>query len=83
MGGVTLRDNQRDYYYQKLDELFSELKQKYQQMYRNQYFCKPVNRKLKKVIIEECKRNHLLYRMQDIIEAYQKEREDKQISLFG
>lgn len=82
MGGVTLRDNQRDYYYEKLDRLFPKMKQKYQATYGNQYFCQPVNQQLRQVIREECEKNHLLYRMEDIVKAYQKDRNEKQISLF-
>ena len=36
---MTLRDRQRDYYYQKLDEQFPGLKEKYRQRYGNSYVC--------------------------------------------
>ncbi len=38
--GVTLRQNQRDWFYQKLDELFPALKQKYIRQYSNAYECR-------------------------------------------
>lgn len=37
--GVTLRDRQREYYYQKLDEYFPLLKEKYKKTFGNSYFC--------------------------------------------
>ena len=37
--GVTLRQNQRDWYYKKLDEKFPGIKQKYIQQFRNDYEC--------------------------------------------
>lgn len=36
---VTLRENQRDYYYAQLDQLFPGLKEKYQRYYKGSYFC--------------------------------------------
>jgi DNA repair photolyase len=35
--GMSLRDRQRDYYYQKLDRLFPGLRQQYQRTYGDQY----------------------------------------------
>jgi len=37
--GVTLRSNQREYFYQKLDLLFPTLTRKYQAMYMEKYSC--------------------------------------------
>ncbi|MBN1994467.1 MAG: radical SAM protein, partial [Anaerolineae bacterium] len=41
--GVTLRDRQRAYYYQKLDQLFPAVRQHYQRRYGNQYHCPALN----------------------------------------
>jgi DNA repair photolyase len=41
--GMTLRDRQRMYYYQKLDELFPGLRRQYQARYGTQYSCVPGN----------------------------------------
>ncbi len=35
--GVTLRENQRDYYYEKLDKYFPNIKEKYINYYKNSY----------------------------------------------
>lgn len=73
IGGVTLRENQRDYYYEKLDRLFPGLRNKYQNSYGNRYLCMSKNRELIKVFQAECEKYGLLYRMRDIIRAYKKE----------
>jgi DNA repair photolyase len=38
---VTLRNRQRDYYYQQLDRLFPGLRQRYELTYGDAYHCKP------------------------------------------
>lgn len=80
---VTLRENQRDYYYEKLDQYFPGLKQKYCEYYRNTYDCLVPNAKdLYRLFTEECRKYGILYDMQDIITAYKKEKCFEQISLF-
>lgn len=82
--GMTLRENQRDYYYQKLDKLFPNLKDKYIKYYGYRYNCiVPNHQKLYKAFTEECQKFGLLYRMDDIIKAYKKEiKTNEQICLF-
>lgn len=80
--GVTLRENQRDYYYQKLDNSFRGLKDRYIKTYGNNYQCNiPDYNRLYKVFTEECEKYGILYRMKDIINTYKKER-SAQITLF-
>ena len=82
--GMTLRENQRDYYFEKLDLLFKGIKQKYITTYGNKYMCVPNNyQKLYKVFKLECDKYGILYHMKDIINAYKKEKDNiEQISLF-
>ncbi len=82
--GMTLRDNQRDYYYDKLDIFFPGLKEKYINYYGNKYNCPVPNYKmLYKVLTDECDKYGILYNMNDIIKAYKKEiKKNEQISLF-
>ena len=49
--GMTLRDNQRDYYYDKLDNNFKGLKEKYIKYYGNKYNC----------MVPDYKKNYLEY----------------------
>ncbi len=81
---VTLRENQRDYYYNKLDKHFKGLKEKYIKYYGDRYNCLVPNyRKLYKIFTSECDKYGILYNMKDIIKGYKKEiKENEQISLF-
>lgn len=82
--GVTLRENQRDYYFAKLDKYFFGLKEKYIMTYQNKYICTiPKVKQLTKVFKEECDKYGILYDMKDIIAAYKKDlKTEEQISLF-
>lgn len=81
MGGVSLRENQRDYYYQQLDKLFPGLKEKYIKTYGNEYFCYSLQN-WKNLFEKECTKYGLLYKMEDIIKAYRKEADTKQLSFL-
>ena len=79
---VTLRENQRDYYYEQLDKHFGDLKFKYIRKYGGKYYCSvPKATKLFEFFKEECDKYGILYDMKDIIEAYKRE-VIEQISLF-
>lgn len=81
--GVTLRQNQRLYFYEQIDRLFPGAKQKYISTYGNQYECScPYERELYSVFKEECKRYGLLYKMSDIRERLKSKYKNEQISLF-
>ena len=82
--GMTLRENQRDYYYEQLDKYFPHLKDKYIRYYGERYNCPiPDYKRLYKIFTNECDKYGILYNMKDIIKAYKKEiKENEQISLF-
>ena len=81
--GVTLRANQRDYFYQKLDEIFPNIKQKYIERFNNDYSCdSPYAQNLYKLFANECEKLDLLYKMPDIIKAYKSGYETDQLSMF-
>lgn len=82
--GMTLRENQRDYYYEKLDKYFPNLKEKYLKYYGERYnLLTPNSQKLYRIFTEECQKYGILYKMSDIIKAYKKEiKTNEQISLF-
>lgn len=82
MGGVTLRENQREYFYEQLDKSFPKLKEKYIRTYGNNYFCYPLNKNLENVFKEECEKYGLLYKMKDIIKAYKKENNEQEQLTF-
>lgn len=82
--GMTLRQNQREYYYKKLDEHFSNLKIKYIKYYKNKYNCiVPNYRKLYEIFTNECDKYGILYNMEDIISSYKnKDKTYEQMTLF-
>jgi len=81
--GVTLRQNQRGWYYNKLDELFPSIKEKYILHYGNDYECRSLKAKeLWELFQNECDRRSILYKMEDIIKAYKQGYEDTQLSIF-
>jgi len=81
--GMTLRQNQRDWYYNKLDEQFPGIRQRYEKQYGNSYSChSPEAEKLWKLFSSECDKYGILYRMEDIIKAYKQDYGVKQLSIF-
>lgn len=71
--GVTLRDNQRAYYYNCLDTYFPGKRELYERHYHNAYSCDSLQRtKLYQLFCEECQRYGILYRMKDIVSAYKR-----------
>lgn len=82
--GVTLRQNQRDWYYQKLDEHFPCLKQRYIKLYGNTYDChSPRARELWQLFKQECEHCGIIYQMAEIIRTYKQGYSYNQLSLFG
>lgn len=83
--GMTLRGEQREWYYDKLRELFGgrDLVGQYMRTYGNRYECpSPRARKLWGIFTKECQKFGILYDMKDIIHAYKRRYELTQLSLF-
>lgn len=83
--GMTLRQNQRDYYFKQIDNLFPEynLSEKYKCYYGDRYSCTVPNvKKLWGIFTSECDKYGILYNMRDIISAYKMGYGDSQMSFF-
>ncbi len=81
--GMTIRTGQREYFYNKLDEYFPGMKEKYIRTYGNQYKCVSKQaRQLYELFGAECRARGILYEMPQIIEAYKKGYRTQQLSLF-
>jgi len=83
--GLTLRGNQRAYYYEQLSRLFQRenLVRKYIHTYGDRYECESSNgKKLWKTFTEECNKYGIICKMKDIIKDYRKNYEEEQLSLF-
>lgn len=83
--GVTLRSNQREYYFEQLRKIFPNqmLDEKYIKTYGEQYENSSLKSEhLWKVFKEECEKYNLLYDMKDIIKDYKSRYESSQITWF-
>lgn len=83
--GLTLREGNREYFYEKLDRYFPGIKQKYITTFGSSYECKsPSNARLMSILRTECKK-HAIVLGADKLFAYMRQYEDKkgeQLSLF-
>ena len=84
--GLTIREGDREYYYDKLDKYFPGLKYKYIKRYGNSYELPvPDEYRLNNLLINYCKENNMEYRPDKLFE-YLNTFEDKihgeEISLF-
>ncbi len=81
--GVTLRANQREYFYERLDELFPDKKGNYIRQFGNNYMCgSPDGKALGYALRNECDKLGLLYKMTDIVKSYRLGYGDRQLSFF-
>lgn len=71
--GMTLRGNQKEWYFQRLEERFpgQGLPERYQKRYGERYYCaSPRAKELWEVFSQECGKLGLLYSMKDIVRGY-------------
>lgn len=81
--GVTLRQNQRDYFYLWLDRLFPGLRQQYGNAFGENYYCvSGQNQKLRKLFQSLCREYGLLYSMDSIAAYIQTLYQNVQLSLW-
>ena len=65
--GLTLREGNREYFYEQLDSLFPRLKEKYIRMYGNQYIVgSPENDRLMKLFTRKCSENGIVHNNEQI-----------------
>jgi hypothetical protein len=81
--GVTLRDQQRLYFYDQLDQHFPGIKKEYMKHFGNAYSCASPNAKsLWATFTRECQHHGLLYKMPDIVARYKLEHGSQQLSFL-
>jgi len=82
--GMTLREGNREYYYNKLDEHFPGVKQRYIRAFGNSYEClSPNNAILMDILRDECLKHGILYKPDDVFGYLRRfESKDSQLSLF-
>ena len=77
--GVTIREGQREYFYDQLDRHFPGLRQKYEQTFGEQYFCEAQNRhRLEKIFKDACEE----YGLATQVSSYPKKSKAVQPTLF-
>jgi len=77
--GMTCREGQREYFYQKLDEHFPGLKKKYQDTFKDSYHCPARNQDgLARVFYDACEKHTIKTR----VSTYPSETTAQQLSLF-
>lgn len=75
--GVTLREGNREYFYEQLDRLFPGMKERYMRVYQNQYVAEsPRNEKLMKLFHKTCSENEIVHSNDEIF-RYLQEFEEK------
>lgn len=84
--GLTLREGDREYYYQNLDKYFPGIKNQYIRTYGNRYELPiPRNNQLNDIFINFCKENFIEFRVEKIfkyLSEYQSKNVIEEISLF-
>ncbi len=84
--GLTLREGNREYFYEQLDHLFPQLKEKYIQTYGNRYIVdSPNNNYLMKLFYQKCKQEGIVYNNEQIfqyIHTFKEKDFTKQLSLW-
>lgn len=84
--GVTLRKGDREYFYQKLDQHFKGVKDKYIKTYGDSYYCPSLNEKdLMTYFNQFCIDNNILYQPQtvfDYLSTLNVGNQNQQLSLF-
>lgn len=84
--GVTLREGDREYFYQALDRHFPGVKQQYVRAFGLDYECpSPRSRELWALFDRECEKHGVMHRPEEIfryLHAYPQKQEGEQLSLF-
>ncbi len=63
---VSLRDRQREYYYQQLDQTFPGIRERYEKTFGDQYWCCSPDASLQDAFVRACRRSGIQFRHDDI-----------------
>lgn len=84
--GVTLREGNREYFYQQLDRLFPGMKEKYMREFGNSYVCSsPQNHSLMKLFHRICEEAGIMHSNDEIfkyLNEFQEKQEGSQLSFL-
>ena len=84
--GVTLREGDREYFYQSLDRHFPGIKQKYIQRYGLSYECaSDHNAELMRILKDTCQKHGIMHRADDVftyLHEFPEKNEGEQLKMF-
>jgi DNA repair photolyase len=84
--GLTLREGDREYFYEKLDKHFPKLKQKYQNKYGNNYVLTSENNtELMKIFNKACQENNIVHAKDELFKymsIFEEKNKKGQLNLF-
>lgn len=84
--GLTLREGNREYFYEQLDQKFPHLKDQYIRRYGNQYMIhSPINNRLMKLFHETCAANGMIHNNEQIfhyLHTFEDKQTVRQLDLF-
>lgn len=84
--GLTLREGNREYFYEQLDCLFPQLKERYIQIYGSQYMVESLNSKrLMKLFYQKCSNGRIICDNEQIFQylhMFEEKEFNKQLSLW-
>lgn len=84
--GLTLREGNREYFYEQSDRLFPGLKEKYMRIYGNQYMLdSPNNAELMRLFHQKCSENGIVHNNEQIfhyLNTFEEKQTVKQLSLW-
>jgi DNA repair photolyase len=83
--GLTLREGDREYFYQKLDQHFPGKKREYISRYGNAYECRsPENNRLMSILRSECQKQGILLGSDEVFRyMHAFEQKDRQLSFLN
>lgn len=81
--GVTLRQNQRDYFYNQIEKHFPHLSERYHKQFGTNYQCgSPKGKEIYHLFAEACEKAGIVYKMQDIVRSYKQGYQPTQLTFF-
>lgn len=80
---VSLRDRQRAYFYDRLDAYFPGLRERYERMFGDQYWCGSPDTGLWDFFARECEAAGILWRHEEIDSLLSRQATDTQSTLFS
>ena len=84
--GLTLREGNREYYYEKLDEHFPGLKETYIKKYGNQYVASSDNHEMiNKIVHDTCEKHGIMHDVNQVfnyLQEFEEKKSFEQMSMF-